>query len=180
MSNIYPQKKIVLIGYMASGKSTISNYIGDKMAFETADTDLLIEKKVGLPISEIFDNYGELYFRKLESQIFNELLNQNKTLVIATGGGLPCYFNNHQCLQSENVLSIYLKLQPQTLVNRLIADRINRPIVAQIGEDNLLEFVSKHLFERSFYYLQAKHIITCDEKSVEDIVGECIALVLSA
>lgn len=178
MSNIYPHKKIVLVGYMASGKSTISKFIGDKLAFETADTDLLIEKKVGLPISEIFENYGELYFRKLESQIFKELLIQDKPLVIATGGGLPCYFNNHHCLQFENVLSIYLKLHPQTLVNRLIADRMNRPLVAQIGEDNLLEFLSKHLFERNYYYMQAKYVIACDEKSVEEIVEECLGLVL--
>jgi len=102
---------------------------------------------------------------------------QNQSLIISTGGGLPCYFNNHELFQEPNIISIYLKYQPKNLAKRLISDKINRPIVAKIGEDELLEFVSKHLFERNQYYMQAEHIISCDDKTIDEIVEECLTII---
>lgn len=179
MSNIYVPKKIIFVGYMASGKSTIGQLLSYNLSYELEDTDRLIEEKCKSSVSEIFKNEGELFFRKIEHQVFDELINNENEIIISTGGGLPCYFNNHDCLKLDHVLSIYLKYQPQTLVNRLIEDKSNRPIVEQIGEKDLIEFVSKHLFERNYYYMQAKHIFVCDNKSIDEIVDECMGLVHS-
>jgi shikimate kinase len=85
---------IVLIGFMGSGKSSVASKISSISDYEFIDTDSLIEKKSKLTISEIFKIFGEKYFRELERETIKELLSYGKKLVIATGGGLPCYFKN--------------------------------------------------------------------------------------
>jgi shikimate kinase len=179
MSNIYTKKNIVFIGYMASGKSTISQKIAQSLKFEWFDTDKIIENKFNDSIENIFNSHGELFFRKNEHLIFKELLQANEYSVISTGGGLPCYYNNHEWFKNENVLSIYLQYHSKTLAERLKNEKSKRPLVKNLKNVELEEYIAKHLFERSFYYLQAKHIITCDEKSVDEIVEECLSLVLS-
>lgn len=87
-----------------------------------------------------------------------------------------CYYNNHLSLQYDYAESIYLKYKPQTLVERLKKEKSSRPIIQNLNDQELLEFVSKHLFERSYYYNMAKHVINCDGKSIKEIVEECLLL----
>src|SRR5690606_30914132 len=100
-------KKIILLGYMGCGKSTIAQNLSKITNIPFLDLDNCIENRAGLSINEIFEKHGEIYFRKLEHQMFIELLGSSEESIIGLGGGTPCYANNHQLLKREHVTSIY-------------------------------------------------------------------------
>jgi shikimate kinase len=170
--------KIVLVGYMASGKSTIGKILANSLDIDFIDLDNAIAKEVGTSIPEIFKNKGELFFRKTETKVLEKLLNSNQNFILATGGGTPCYGNNMNIIQENSTYSFYLKLSIPVLVERIIKEKSGRPIVANIKDSDLPEFVGKHLFERSMYYAMAKKTIDCDRNSAEDIVNEIEVLLL--
>lgn len=168
--------KIILVGYMAVGKTTIGNLVSKKTSFRTIDLDDLIEKKLKMNISDVFSQKGELYFRKVESDTFKEVLELNENLIISTGGGTPCYANSHLLLKGKNIKSFYLKASVDVIVERLKAEKKRRPIVSNRSDEEMQEFVAKHLFERSYFYNQANHIVSIDNKIPENIAGEIIRL----
>jgi shikimate kinase len=169
-------KKVVLIGYMGSGKSVVAKKIANSIGITCIELDDLIEEKMGMTIEKIFSTKGELYFRKLEHELFLETLNNKNDLIISTGGGTPCYFNNHELLNSENVISIYLNASIDTLYNRLINEKLKRPLIAHLNNTEIKEFIAKHLFDRSYYYNQATFKVLIDGKSVLEITAEIIKL----
>ena len=169
-------KKIILLGYMGCGKSTIANKLSQSLKIPFVDLDEKIEEKANLSINEIFDTRGEIYFRKLEHQVFVELLNSPDKQIIGLGGGTPCYANNHELLNGENVASIYLKASIDTLFRRLSVNKSKRPLISQKNDVEMKEFIATHLFERSYYYNQAQFKVTVDEKTIDQVVLdiECI------
>ena len=169
-------RKIILLGYMGCGKSTIARRLSNNTGISLVDLDKSIEDRTQLSIKEIFEQKGEIYFRKLEREILIELLNSPETLIIALGGGAPCYSNNHELLVGENIISIYLKGSVDTLAERLIANRSKRPLVANKTEIELKEFIAKHLFDRSFYYNQAQYQVSIDGKTKDETVEEILNL----
>lgn len=165
-------KKVVLIGYMGSGKSVVAQKLGDKTKISVVELDDLIEKECGMSITEIFDSKGELFFRKKEHELFKNLLNSKENLIVSTGGGTPCYYNNHELLENEEITSIYLKASIETLYKRLVHEKQKRPLLADLSESETKDFIAKHLFDRSFYYHKATYKINVDDKSVNEIVDE--------
>ncbi|POS01798.1 shikimate kinase [Flavobacterium croceum DSM 17960] len=165
-------KKIVLLGYMGSGKSTIGSALASAIGLPYLDLDHQIEQLSQKTVSEIFETKGEIYFRRLESQLFNELLNNNENFVLSLGGGTPCYYNHDDLLQKDGVTSIYLKVSVPILYQRLLKEKEQRPLLARLDDEELQEFIAKHLFEREPYYRKAKHIINCNDISVANIVSE--------
>ena len=165
-------KKVVLIGYMGSGKSVVAKNLANQIGISAVELDEMIEKKCEMSIQELFSSKGELFFRKEEHQLFLNLLNDENNMVISTGGGTPCYFNNHELLKGENVVSIYLKASIDTLYNRLLKGKQKRPLIANLNDDEIKEFIAKHLFDRSFYYNQATYKVNVDAKTIDEIVDE--------
>jgi len=171
--------KVVLIGYMGSGKSVVSALLAQKTGIEFVELDEYIEKKCGMSVATIFATKGELYFRKIERELLLEFLQDtSRDLIISTGGGTPCYYNNHELLQAEGVVSIYLKATIDTLTQRLDKEKQSRPLIAHLDTEGLREFIAKHLFDRSFYYNQATFKVTVDAKSMEEIVSEIVILLV--
>jgi len=169
--------KIVLLGYMASGKSTIGKILAEKMQISFIDLDAYIEEKEKMSVSDVFKEKGEIYFRKQEHVYLKELLDKKEDFVLSLGGGTPCYAGNMNVLLSyEDVTSIYLKTSIQTVVERLVNEKSQRPLVARLDKDELAEFVAKHLFERSYYYNQATHKLVVDNKDVSETVEDLQAL----
>ncbi|MGV9003849.1 shikimate kinase [Flavobacterium sp.] len=166
--------KIVLIGYMGVGKTTIGKELAKKTNLEYLDLDQLIEKAENQTIDELFRAKGELYFRKLEHQLFKELLGTKNQFVLSTGGGTPCYYNNYLYLENANVTAVYLQASIDTLYNRLCNEKLQRPLVQDLSTADLKEFIGKHLFERSFYYQKANYKIKVDNKSVNQIVQQLV------
>ncbi len=168
---------IVLLGYMGCGKSTVGNVLAKNLKIEHFDLDFLIEKNENQTVSEIFRTKGEIYFRKLEATLFNEIINKNEPIVLSLGGGTPCYANNHLLLLAENCVSIYLKASVDTLFKRLCIEKMSRPIIADLQQDSLKEYIGIHLFERQFYYNHAQCIVTIDGKTPNEIVTEILDLI---
>lgn len=165
-------KNIILLGYMGSGKSTIAQLLAKALNRDAFDLDAIIEQKRNATIKNIFENKGEIFFRKLEHEIFLDLVQNNSNMVLALGGGTPCYANNHELLNAPNVVSVYLKASIDTLYERLIKDNENRPLIANQNPEEIRTFIAKHLFDRSYYYHQATHVISVDGKSAASIVAE--------
>lgn len=164
--------KIVLLGYMASGKSTIGREISKKLDMKFIDLDDYISKREKTSISEIFKVKGEIYFRRIESFYLSEILNSKDRFILSLGGGTPCYSNNMELILNSEASSIYIKAGIKTLVSRLTAEKNKRPLVAELEDDKLLEFVAKHLFERRFFYEQASMTVNTEDKSTEEITTE--------
>jgi len=164
--------KVVLLGYMASGKSTVGKQLAKRLNTNFIDLDDEIQKKVDKTISQIFKDEGELFFRKKESEVLNMILDQEEGFVLALGGGTPCYGVNMNDIISKTPHSIYLKLTVGSLTARIVAEKEHRPLVAKISSEDLPEFVGKHLFERAPFYLQAHHVVTCDLRTVNEVVNE--------
>jgi shikimate kinase len=169
-------QKIILVGYMAVGKSTIGKILAEKRQMKWVDLDKIIENNVKLSVSDIFEEKGEIFFRKQEHLEFKKIINTEERLVISTGGGTPCYANNHLLLNGNNLVSIYLYASIDNLYNRLKNNAAERPLVANQTEEELKEFIAKNLFDRSYYYNQATFKINTDGKAPEDIIVEIEAL----
>ncbi len=166
--------KIFLLGYMGSGKSHIGKLLSDKLGYDFLDMDNQIEDKEGKSISEIFDKKGEVYFRRLERRILEELIRRDEPAVVSLGGGTPCYGDNMELIKNAaNITSFYLKLNIGDLTNRLDREKEHRPMISHLEDkEKLEEFIRKHLFERGFYYNQSDFVVTCDDRSAEDIIAE--------
>lgn len=168
---------ISLIGYMGSGKSHISKILSEKLNYQLFDLDKEISKKNKLTIPEIFEKKGEIFFRKQEREVLEEILATKEKCVLSLGGGTPAYYNNMEII-NLNSISIYLLASINTLSERLKKHKEKRPLIADISDENLPEFIAKHLFERNTYYNKAQFIIKTDNKNPEDIVDEIINLLL--
>ena len=157
---------------MASGKSTIGREISKKLNMKFIDLDDYISKREKRSISDIFKVKGEIYFRRIESLYLSEILNSKDNFILSLGGGTPCYSNNMDLIMNSEAVSIYIKAGIKTLVSRLTAEKNKRPLVAELEDDKLVEFVAKHLFERGFFYEQASMTVNTEDKSAEEITTE--------
>lgn len=164
---------ISLVGYMGCGKSHISKILSEKINFKLIDLDKEISRRNKLTIPEIFEKKGEIYFRKLERETLEEILATEENLILSLGGGTPVYYNNMEII-NNNSKSIFLKASIGTLTERLSKQKEKRPIIANISDENLPEFIAKHLFERNEYYNKAMISVNTDSREPEDIVNEII------
>lgn len=169
--------KIILVGYMGVGKTSLAKKIANKVGISCYDLDEIIEKNENSTIESIFNNKGEVYFRKIEHQLFKDFIEKEDNFILSLGGGTPCYANNHIFLQNEGIISIYLKASINTLTEKLKNKREKRPLIKDLDINELQEYIAKHLFDRSFYYQQAKITIIVDEKSKKEVVKEILKLI---
>ncbi|MCW9041229.1 MAG: shikimate kinase, partial [Flavobacteriales bacterium] len=147
-------KKIFLIGFMGSGKTTIGKKLANKLTIPFFDIDEEVVNDEGKDIPAIFENNGENYFRQKEHEKLTQLINKNEAFVISTGGGTPC-FNNNMELMNANGTTIYLKYTPEFLVSRLKNSIHKRPLLQNISLSELNSFITSLLAEREFYYSQS-------------------------
>ena len=167
---------IILIGYMASGKTSIGKKLAEKLNYNFLDLDDFIEDEENLSVTEIFKTKGEIYFRKQEAHYLKALINSETNTILSVGGGTPCYSGNMDViLKAENVNCIYLKASLSTLANKLMRKKAKRPLIAHIQTiEEMTEFIGKHLFERMQYYNQAKIHVSIDNKTKDDVVEDIV------
>ena len=155
--------KIILLGYMGSGKTTIGIQLAKKLFLNFTDLDEFIEEKEQKSIKEIFEQKGEIYFRKIEHKYLKQFIKENESYVLSLGGGTPCYAGNLDLiLHDKNNLSFYLRGSISTLFKRLSENKIKRPLINDLSDNQLTEYIAKHLFERSLFYDKATHKISID------------------
>src|SRR5664279_2309648 len=124
---------IYIIGFMGSGKTTIGKKLASVLGWSFIDLDKEIEKHEGKTISVIFSEKGEDYFREVESHLIRNLKSGTDT-IISTGGGTPCYSNNMDIMLKSG-LTIYLKLTPSQLRNRLSESKGDRPLIKDLDQE---------------------------------------------
>ena len=157
-----------LIGYMASGKTSLGKELAVRLKRSFIDIDTLIEDQMRMSIFEIFTKKGEKFFRDIEKNIIRNYKFQSNTIV-ATGGGTPCFYNNNQFLNSIGS-TIYLKVSVEEILRRLELT-YTRPILAKKNL-TLKSFVSNELKERERYYLKSDYIIESDNINIDILLEE--------
>ena len=149
--------KVYIIGFMGSGKTTAGKKLASLLGWSFIDLDIRIEEYTGLKISEIFSQQGETFFRNVEAEILRNLDSQTNT-VISTGGGTPCHGDN-MVYMLETGLTVYLKLAPGQLKNRLSESTTERPLIKDLKDEKLLSFIEEKLAYREKWYNLAKIIV---------------------
>jgi shikimate kinase len=163
--------RIFLVGYMGSGKSAMGRLLAREKGLNFIDLDTYIEGKYHRTIAQIFAQEGEEAFRKKEHDCLLEVA-AFENVVIATGGGAPCFFDNMEMMNAAGE-TIYLKLTPEHLANRLSSSKAGvRPLINERKGEELLQFISGMLEKREPFYLRAKHIITGNDQEIESLIRQ--------
>lgn len=161
-------QRIILLGFMGSGKTTIGKQLAEVLDFPFLDTDELIASKSGLSVNEFFSIHGEQAFREEEKHII-ESLSSHPGFVLAVGGGLPAIPGMMQRL-NELGTTIYLNVSHEELLRRLKMDRAERPLLKDHTERSL-EMKMQELFSaRESIYRQAVLVISNDRLTVDDVI----------
>ena len=164
-------RNIVLIGMSGVGKTTIGKALSKVLNRKFIDTDDLIKDRVGINIEEIFSLYGEPYFRKLESEIIDELY-QEENLIISTGGGIVLNNNNIVKLKEKGRL-ILLDSTTENIVNNIRNSNTIRPLL--ISEEDLYEKVKTMYNSRKKLYLSSSdYVVFVNGKSIDEIIYEIL------
>jgi shikimate kinase len=151
---------LFIIGFMGSGKSTAGRKLASLLDWSFIDLDKKIEEYTGKTIPELFSQYGEEYFRNVESEVLKSLKGQIN-IVISTGGGTPCHYDNMDYMLATG-LTLYLKLTPGQLRNRLADSTQDRPLIKGLTSEGLLEYIEEKLAYREKWY-------NCAEVTVEGV-----------
>lgn len=154
-------EKIFFIGLMGSGKSYWAKKTSKWIKSASYDLDELIEMVEEKTISELFAEDGEEYFRKAESKIL-KWFKDKKKYVVATGGGAPCFNENMAWMKKEGLV-IWLDESVEVLALRLINEKENRPLIANLEEQGLIDFLKQQLVNRYSFYQQADYRLSSDQ-----------------
>lgn len=152
---------------MGSGKTTLGRKIARKLGVGFLDVDEEIQKQLDLSISVIFERHGEVHFRELERTWITHFPANFKG-IISVGGGLPCYKDNMTVLLDLGYV-IYLERTPKELFQRLIKAKKKRPLLADLTEAEMIDFIEDKIYERQDIYQQADWIPAREEQDVQAI-----------
>jgi shikimate kinase len=164
-------KRIYIIGFMGSGKSTAGEKLASELGWQFLDLDSQIELKAGQSIKDIFSSLGESHFREVEEETLLNLRTDDNT-VISTGGGTPCYSSNMEFMLRTGLV-VYIKMTPGQLKTRLEGSAGDRPLIESINKNELFGYISDKVSEREKYYLKTSIIVdgmNLDIKSLSKIV----------
>ncbi|TDT50439.1 shikimate kinase [Maribacter spongiicola] len=161
--------KIVLLGYMGSGKSTVGRIVANHLNIKFLDLDDYIEEGEAMSIASIFETKGEIYFRKKEIEYLNKVFSNKDSFVLSLGGGTPCFGTNMALINEKTANSFYLNVGINELTDRLMKEKSHRPMISHLEDDKLTEFIGMHLFERSYFYNQAHQKVKINNNTPTEI-----------
>jgi shikimate kinase len=159
---IFRLEKIFLIGFMGAGKTHWGRMLSQRMQLPFFDLDTVITRTENKSISAIFTENGEEYFRYKEKEVLEELVSDHEKFILSCGGGTPCFFNNIMFMKETGKV-VWLNTSIDVLKERLMKERLSRPLIRAIGDAELKSYISRKLGERKMYYGQADIIV--DEAS---------------
>ncbi|TVZ17327.1 shikimate kinase [Maribacter sp. MAR_2009_72] len=170
--------KIVLLGYMGSGKTTIGRIVANHLGIKFLDLDEYIEEQEKMTVANIFRERGELYFRKKEREYLADIFLRKDNFVLSLGGGTPCFGDNMQLVNKQTKNSFYLNIHIDELTNRLKQEKEHRPMIAHLANEEVQEFIGKHLFERSYFYNMAHQKIKGNQRTPSALAEEIIGMLV--
>jgi shikimate kinase len=162
--------RIFLIGFMGSGKTHWGTRMAEKLQVPFYDLDAVIVNNEGMGISEIFGLKGEEYFRYMEKQTLEDLVTREEKFVLSAGGGTPCFFNNIEFMK-RNGKVLWLNTSLEILNQRLLKEKITRPLLRGITEAGLRAYIIRKLSERKMYYEQADLMVHEETVELEKLVN---------
>ena len=149
--------RIILIGYMGAGKTTIGKALSKELGIIFYDLDWYIESRMRKTVSEIFAERGEEGFRKIEYNMLHEVA-EFEDVIISCGGGTPCFFDNMDYLNQQG-LTVYLKAEPEVLYKHLQMAKVERPLLKGKSKEELLTFIKEQLEKREPFYTKARYTL---------------------
>ena len=150
-------QRIILIGYMGAGKTTVGRQLAAELGLMFYDLDWYITSRMRRTVPEIFEESGEEGFRKVEQAMLHEVA-EFENVVLSCGGGTPCFFDNMEYLNRQGE-TVYLKASPEVLYAHLKMGKSVRPLLLNKTPEEVEAFVWKQLKRREPFYLQAKHVL---------------------
>jgi shikimate kinase len=163
------QMRIYLLGFMGSGKSTIGKKLSAYTGLQFIDMDNYIEKRNYKTVPQIFAEEGEAEFRKKERKALEEL-SEFQNVIIATGGGAPCFFDNMELMNNTGV-TVYLNMSPEILAARLMDSKTDRPLISGKSEKELIEYINETLNTRNEYYKKSQFQITDPDTGMDEMMN---------
>ena len=149
--------RIILIGYMGAGKTTIGKALSKELGVIFYDLDWYIESRMRKTVSQIFAERGEEGFRKIEHNMLHEVA-EFEDVIISCGGGTPCFFDNMDYLNQQGQV-VYLKANPEVLYKHLMMAKTERPLIKGKSHDELLTFIREQLEKREPFYSKARYTL---------------------
>ena len=149
--------RIILIGYMGAGKTTIGKALSKELGIIIYDLDWYIESRMRKTVSEIFAERGEEGFRKIEYNMLHEVA-EFEDVIISCGGGTPCFFDNMDYLNQQGQ-TVYLKAEPEVLYKHLQMAKVERPLLKGKSKEELLTFIKEQLEKREPFYTKARYTL---------------------
>ena len=156
--------KIYLIGFMGSGKTHWGRLLSQKLGIPFFDLDEQVADHTGKSIAEIFESEGEERFRLMEKDALHIITESHESFVMACGGGSPCYFNNIDYMNQAGA-TVWINTPLDILFDRLMLEKEKRPLIKNLTDEQLKNFISKKFADRRIYYEQAG--IMVEEEPVE-------------
>ena len=149
--------RIILIGYMGAGKTTIGKALSKELGIIFYDLDWYIENRMRKTVAQIFAERGEEGFRKIEYNMLHEVA-EFEDVIISCGGGTPCFFDNMDYLNRQGQV-VYLKVEPEVLYKHLMMAKVERPLIKGKSQEELLAFIREQLDRREPFYSKARYTL---------------------
>lgn len=171
--------RVMLIGYMGAGKTTIGKVLARDMGMEFYDLDDYIEGRFHQKIPDIFAEKGEEGFREMEKRMLHEVA-EFENVIISCGGGTPCFFDNMDFMNSRGE-TVFLDAPPEVLKEHLKMGKTVRPLIQGKTDEELTAYIEESLQKRIPYYQKAKHTLKIEvihtQEQIKDYVNQIIGLI---
>ena len=150
-------RRIILIGYMGAGKTTVGKALSKAMGLQFYDLDWYIESRMRKTVAQIFAERGEEGFRLIEHNMLHEVA-EFEDVIVSCGGGTPCFFDNRDYMNGQGDV-IYLKADPEVLYKHLLMGKTERPLLKNKTPEQLIAFIKEQVEKREPFYSKAKHVL---------------------
>ena len=150
-------RRIILIGYMGSGKTTVGKALSKETGMMFYDLDWYIESRMHKTVAQIFAERGEEGFRKIEYNMLHEVA-EFEDVIISCGGGTPCFFDNIDYLNGQGDVC-YLKATPEVLYKHLLMGKVERPLIKGKSPEELINFITEQVGTREEFYTKARYTL---------------------
>ncbi|MBQ8462851.1 MAG: shikimate kinase [Prevotella sp.] len=150
-------RRIILIGYMGAGKTTVGKALSKELGIPFYDLDWYIESRRRKTVAQLFAEQGEEAFRKIEYNMLHEVA-EFEDVIISCGGGTPCFFDNIDYMNRQGDV-VYLKAAPEVLYRHLLMGKTERPLLKGKTPDELITFIREQLERREPFYSKARHTL---------------------
>ena len=164
--------RILLIGFMAAGKTTLGKALARDLGLQFIDLDHYIENRYHSTVGQIFAERGEEAFRQIEQRMLHEVA-EFEDVIIATGGGTPCFFDNMDYMNAQGI-TVYLEASVDVIHTRLTIARVQRPLVKGKTADELRHYITDMLEHRRPHYARAQHLFCADRLENNAQVAESV------